>query len=154
MNQNGPKVGEVWITKIPNTGDHRIQGVRPAIVVSHSKKNSRSPLITIIPLSRYDNKPQKLNKSKSHMLLKSTDYTWLDYDSIVLCEQETTSDKQWLINCLGKLNDFDLDAISLIKARSQPSLFMRAIKQKAYEDMGFIHSLFEENSMSQMCMAS
>ncbi len=151
MRTSFPKSGEVWWVKIPKTGDHRIYGERPAIIVSHSGKNRNSPIIKIIPLSRYEDKPDKLNKSKSHTIIYANDYWWLNDDSIALCEQETPCDKEWFVKKLGNLNDNDLDKIAFIKVNSEPGWFMRSLLQKFYESDEFVYSLYEENRVRQVC---
>lgn len=87
-----PKVGEVWLVDIPNAIGHQQKGVRPFVVTSNNKRNKYSPTIKGITLTKQVHK-----KSPVHVLLKKTDCSFLNYDSIVNCEEVTTLNKTQLL---------------------------------------------------------
>ena len=141
MNSKHPKIGEVWLVDLPDTKDRAIHGLRPALIVSHDGRNVKCPLITIIPLSRYSNKMDKLTKSSIHVFIEKENNSWLRFDSIALCEQETSCDISRFHGYLGLLSDNDMDEIAILKTIAQPTWITRALKQKVLLDPRFISSI-------------
>lgn len=145
MNNQFPKVGEVWMVDIPNTGGREIYGFRPAVIVSRTDRNQKCPIIKIIPLSRNDNKTysdkrDKNSRSSMHHLISSCNYQWLKFDSVVLGEQETSCDISRFSHCLGKLNKNDLTSIALSKCLDESLWFMLAVEGNIKNNPRFVES--------------
>lgn len=114
-----PKVGEVWLVDIPNAIGHQQKGVRPFVVTSNNKRNKYSPTIKGITLTKQVHK-----RSPVHVLLKKTDCSFLNYDSIVNCEEVTTLNKTQFIKKLGKLNNQQMAEIAVARCQDEPFLVL------------------------------
>lgn len=127
VNHVCPTVGEVWMVELPQTDGREQSGFCPFVVVPNNKHNEFCPVIKGIPLSRYDDKKEKLGKSPVHVLISKTNNSFLNYDSIALCEQQTSTDVNRFKYCIGRICESDLEKISVAKMIDEPNWIMMAI---------------------------
>lgn len=94
----------VWLANLdPLTGSEQ-GGKRPVLVVSDEAMNARLPVVNVLPItSRKSGRRIYPNE-----VLLPTGTAGLVADSIVLCYQIRTLDKQRLARPLGMLNDATL----------------------------------------------
>lgn len=89
--------GEIYLIDFGNPRGREQAGIRPAIVIQNDIGNSASPCTIVCPLT------SKLKKEiPTHF--KITKKEGLQKDSIALCEQLQTIDKDKAIKKLGKIN--------------------------------------------------
>lgn len=79
---------------------------RPCIIVQNDIGNAFSNTTIIIPLTKQNKK-----EIPTHYVLHKTKYTFLRYDSIVLCEQIYTIDLSRISKKIGSININDLHNI-------------------------------------------
>ena len=84
------KQGNVYIVNldIDSIGSEQ-GGQRMCIVVQRNIGNDHSPTTWVVPLTK-----QQKEYDTTHCLLSKEKYTFLTYDSVVLCEQLRTVDKK------------------------------------------------------------
>lgn len=100
--------GDVYQANLDPTEGSEQAGKRPVLIVSRDGINRSSPVIVIVPLTKF------LSRKKiypSHHLLKASAENGLKTDSIVKCEQIRAIAKSRLSNKLGKVNTKDLEKI-------------------------------------------
>ena len=96
---NKPQTGQIWMADLPmHSPNSSVQaGRRPVVIVSNSKCNKNSPVISIVPCSSRLRK----NPLPTHVTLK--DIPGLPRESLVLCEQIISLDKTCLISYMGTI---------------------------------------------------
>lgn len=112
-----PKVGEVWLVAIPNAIGHQQKGCRPFVVTSNNKRNKFSPTIKGVTLSKQIHK-----RSPVHVLLLTSDCPFLQYNSIVNCEEVTTLNKTQFLKKLGALSPEQMTQIAIARIQDEPFL--------------------------------
>ena len=99
---NEVKRGDIWFVDF-GTGNGRVQGNRrPAIVVSNSVCNEKSPVITMVALT--SNVEKALAKKLPTQVFVSKN-CGLQSDSIALCEQPRPVDKSQLDFKVGEVDN-------------------------------------------------
>lgn len=86
---------------------------RPCIIVQNDIGNMFSNTTIIIPLTKQNKK-----KMPTHYSLYRNEYTFLKYDSIVLCEQIYTIDLCRIAKKIGNININDLHNIYKILCKN------------------------------------
>jgi mRNA-degrading endonuclease toxin of MazEF toxin-antitoxin module len=105
--------GEVYIAKLPQKENSRIQGgKRPVVIFSNDKNNTYSEIVHYIPLTAQ----QKKADLPVHIKLN---VNFLPKSSIALCEQIDLEEKgnllsyiDWDMGCVGKFQEADMQRIS------------------------------------------
>ena len=99
--QFGPRRWEIWFAQLgSHPGTSIQQGCRPVLVISNNISNTKSDIVTVIPLTSKVKKPWL----PSHTPISETDVQCLDekfLDSTVLTEQLTTIPKSAFVNVLA-----------------------------------------------------
>ena len=104
------KRGEIYFA---NLGDSTCninseqEGFRPVLILQNNIGNKYSPTVIVACLTSKIYK----NKIPTHVLLNGNDYH-LNCDSLVLCEQIKTIDKQRLHHKIANINEFDQQRIN------------------------------------------
>ena len=97
--------GDIYRADLDPTEGSEQSGQRPVIIVSRDGINRSSPVVVIVPLTKF------LAKKKiypSHHLVKANSDNGLDVDSIAKCEQIRAIAKSRLSRKLGNLGAEDL----------------------------------------------
>ena len=98
---------DIWIARLPLDSARHVQGgIRPVLVVSGNQANSRSSVVSVIPLTS----KRKHMEMSTHICL--TGYG-LRCPSVVLVEQITTIDKRELLFPIGHLSINDGTACAI-----------------------------------------
>lgn len=101
--------GEVYMVNIDDTvgSEQDIKG-RPCIIVQNDIGNEFSKTTIIVPLTKRNKK-----EIPTHYLLKKDEYSFLEYDSLVLGEQIRCIDSKArnLERKIGEINEKDLKEI-------------------------------------------
>ena len=101
--------GDIYMVSFKDTvGSEQSLNGRPCLIVQNNIGNKHSSTTVIVPLTKINKKP-----IPTHYLLKKEDYTFLEYDSLVLGEQIKCIDinKRILERKIGKINQKDLNKI-------------------------------------------
>ena len=104
-----PNQYELWLSDIPAVmGDHVLHGYRPILIVSNNVSNAYSPNVTAVPLT------SRMNKRylPTHVHLQEQG---LRKNSLALCEQIITLDKQHLKHRIGYINN-ECDRLAIQQA--------------------------------------
>ena len=76
-------------------------GRRPCIIISNSKGNFFSPILSVVPMTT-----KKMSKQyPTHLPIKKSEANRMLYDSVALCEQGLTIDKSQVLFPIGRLED-------------------------------------------------
>ena len=102
--------GDIYRADLNPTEGSEQAGKRPVIVVSRNGINQSSPVVVIVPLTKFT---QKKKIYPSHHLIKTSQANGLDVDSIAKCEQIRAIAKSRLSHHLGSLSIEDLDKIDI-----------------------------------------
>ena len=100
--------GDVYQANLDPTEGSEQAGKRPVLIVSRDGINRSSPVVIIVPLTKF------LARKKiypSHYIVKASSDNGLNTDSIVKCEQIRAIAKSRLSSKLGKINAEDLAKI-------------------------------------------
>ena len=100
--------GAVFLARLDPTEGSEQAGQRPVVVVSRDAINQNSPVIIIVPITDWKNKPRIY---PSQVVLKAGD-GGLAIDSVALGEQVRALSKTRLVKPLGLLSPHSLAAIS------------------------------------------
>ncbi len=94
----------MWLAGLDPTVGSEQGKTRPVIVISHTAINERLPVVNVLPItSRKPNRRIYPNES-----LIEAGMANLPNESIVLCYQIRTFDKQRLLKWIGDLNNSDV----------------------------------------------
>ena len=94
----------VWLAGLDPTIGSEQGKTRPVLIVSHSAINERLPVVNVIPIT--SRKPgRRIYPNEAHLEAGMAN---LPNESIALCFQIRTLDKQRLIKRIGDLNDSDI----------------------------------------------
>lgn len=101
--------GQVWYTELKDMGEESSiqKGHRPVIVVSNNKNNKFSSVIQVVSLTSSKTKAVL----PTHVKVKSNNI-WAKEDSIVLCEQIISIDKESLLTYEGDVDYNTMDRIN------------------------------------------
>lgn len=83
-------------------------GRRPVLIIQNDVGNMYSPTIIVVPLTKVMKKKEDFPTHKT--LLKST-YSFLEENSVVICEQIMTISKSQILNNLGSISDDDMNDV-------------------------------------------
>lgn len=100
--------GDIYQADLDPTEGSEQAGKRPVIIVSRNGINRSSPVVVIVPLTKYSSRKKIY---PSHHLIKASADNGLSIDSIAKCEQIRAIAKSRLSNKLGKVNDPDREKI-------------------------------------------
>ena len=97
--------GDIYQADLDPTQDSEQAGRRPVTIVSRDGINRSSPVVVIVPLTKFQSKKKIY---PSHHVVKANGDNGLDVDSIAKCEQIRAIAKSRLSRKLGKLSTEDL----------------------------------------------
>ena len=97
--------GEIYQADLDPTQDSEQAGKRPVLIVSRDGINRSSPVIVIVPITKFTPKKKIY---PSHHLVRASGGNGLTQDSIIKCEQIRAISKSRLSRKRGKLNKEDL----------------------------------------------
>jgi mRNA interferase MazF len=100
--------GDIYQADLDPTKESEQAGQRPVVIVSRNGINRSSPVIVVVPVTKFSPKKKIY---PSHHLVTATDSNGLDLDSIVKCEQIRAIAKSRLSFKRGSLNEEDLAKI-------------------------------------------
>ena len=100
--------GDVYLADLDPTKDSEQAGTRPVIVVSRDAINRSSPVVVIVPITKFTSSKKIY---PSHHLVKAANDNGLKKDSIVKCEQIRAISKSRLSQKWGSVNAADLAKI-------------------------------------------
>jgi len=110
-----PERWSVWLANLDPVIGSEQGKTRPVLVLSGTKLNQILPVVNVLPItSRKRNRRIYPNEA-----LIPPQTAGLDVESIVLCYQIRTLDKQRLIKCFGVLSETKLHADILAALRFQ-----------------------------------
>ncbi|WP_319421398.1 type II toxin-antitoxin system PemK/MazF family toxin [Pleurocapsa sp. FMAR1] len=101
------KRGDIYLANLNPTIDSEQAGTRPVLIVSRDAINKSSPVVIIVPLTKYANSKRIY---PSHHLIKAAN-NGLTTDSIAKCEQIRAIAKSRLQTKKGSLLTQDMEAI-------------------------------------------
>lgn len=101
------KRGDIFYADLRPVVGSEQGGIRPVLIVQNDMGNKHSPTTIVIALST-KNKKAKL---PTHVPLYKEQCDGLPYDSIILCEQMRTIDKQRIKTKVGCINNKSLDSV-------------------------------------------
>lgn len=111
--------GDVYRANLNPTIDSEQSGNRPVIIVSRNGINRSSPVVIIVPITKYT-KNKKIYPS--HHLIKADNNNGLSKDSIAKCEQIRAIAKSRLAEKRGSLKQEDIakidEALKIVLALS------------------------------------
>lgn len=109
--------GDIYQANLNPTIDSEQSGNRPVLIVSRNGINRSSPVVVIVPISKYK---EGKKVYPSQCLIKANDSNGLDVDSIVKCEQVRAVSKSRLSRKRGFLTQADMhnvdEAIKIVFA--------------------------------------
>lgn len=109
--------GDIYQANLNPTVDSEQSGTRPVLIVSRNGINRSSPVVVIVPISKYK-KGKKIYPSQC--LITADNSNGLDVDSIVKCEQVRAVSKSRLSRKRGTLTQTDMknvdEAIKIVFA--------------------------------------
>ena len=91
------KRGDIYLAKLTTNHNNVQEGIRPVIIVQNESGNTFAPTVIVCPLTSVDKK-----RLPTHLMLYRNS-GGLSKDSIVLCEQIFTMNKEDLIQYIGRL---------------------------------------------------
>lgn len=100
--------GDIYQADLDPTKDSEQAGKRPVAIVSRDGINRSSPVVVIVPITKYTAKKKIY---PSHHLVKASSHNGLSLDSIVKCEQIRAITKSRLGQKRGCLSAEDLAQI-------------------------------------------
>ena len=100
--------GDIYLADLDPTKDSEQAGRRPVVIVSRDAINRSSPVVVIVPITKFTPKKKIY---PSHYLLKATIANGLKIDSIAKCEQIRAISKSRLSRKWGSLDTGDLAKI-------------------------------------------
>jgi mRNA interferase MazF len=100
--------GEIYQANLNPTVDSEQSGNRPVLIVSRDGLNLSSPVIVIVPITKYK---QGKKIYPSQYLIKVTESNGLRVDSIIKCEQIRAISKSRLSEKRGVLTRTDMAKI-------------------------------------------
>lgn len=104
-----PMKGEVWTCNLGENVGCELNKVRPVIITSNNIGNSKSPIITIIPIS------QRKDSLPTQVKLSTSDFSFMEssINGTSLAEQIKVVSKARLGRKIGKLNDMAINKVDL-----------------------------------------
>ena len=102
---------EVWFAELHREEwSYLRNGILPVLVVSNEETNTRSTMVTVVPLTS----GEKRMDLPTHVRLRSENNPNLDRDLTLLAEQITTIDKASLRRKVGEItNPDDIDKVDI-----------------------------------------
>lgn len=114
------KRGEIVLADLGDNQKYcKIIGSRPVIVISSSKFNVTSPLITVIPITR----TLRTVDAPEHIFIDKDDCINLKISGIILCEQMCSIDRTQVIKKMGAVTDARLMEKINLAAKRQIGVF-------------------------------
>jgi mRNA interferase MazF len=105
------KRGEIYLADLRPVVGSEQGGVRPVVIIQNEKGNQYSPTTIIVTLSTCNKKSQM----PTHVKIHKTHKNGLNSDSVALCEQLRTIDKQRIKDRIGMLDENTLgDVLSAV----------------------------------------
>lgn len=100
--------GDIYFANLNPTEGSEQGGKRPVLIVSRNGINHSSPVVVVVPLTKFSSKKKIY---PSHHLVKSSQDNGLALDSIVKCEQIRAITKSRLSQKCGSLSLADIDKV-------------------------------------------
>jgi mRNA interferase MazF len=97
--------GDIYQANLDPIQDSEQAGKRPTVVVSRDGINRSSPVVVIVPITKFT---QDKKIYPSHHLVKASSTNGLNTDSIIKCEQIRAISKSRLSRKWGSLSREDL----------------------------------------------
>jgi len=111
------KRGGIYYVDLPEDNKGSVQGgTRPCIVLQNDKDNEEGSSIIVACLTS-----QFKNELKTHVPLRKADYPNFEYDSIIMCEQIMTVDKESIKLKLCQIHPQDWNLVDFAKEISIPT---------------------------------
>lgn len=101
-----PRRGEIYEADLGEGEGSEQAGVRPVLIIQNNVGNHYSPTVICVPLTSKTKKDMPTH----HTIIKDK-YSFLTYDSIVLCEQIKTISKSKLSHRIGMLTKDDMSIV-------------------------------------------
>lgn len=101
--------GEIYMVNFSvGDGESVYYGKRPCLIVSNTYTNQHSPVINCVPLT------SKIDKRhyRTHIKLKPDSFNKLRVESIVMCEQVKTINKEVIQFKIGCLSELDMERLN------------------------------------------
>lgn len=99
--------GEIYYADLRPVCGSEQGGIRPVLIVQNDIGNKYSPTTIVILLTTKNKK----SNIPTHVLIHNNERNGLDKESVALCEQFRTIDKQRLKNKIGSLDECDLQNV-------------------------------------------
>jgi mRNA interferase MazF len=157
INMKDIKRGQIyWVDYGKNNDSYRgseqaggENGMRTCLVISNDIGNNHAPVVVIVPLTS-----QQKASLPTHISIIANKENGLSKDSIVLCEQPKTIDKNYRVKAyVGKLSEYEMSKvdtaieISLHVGEAKDDRFTRQAKRIASEikdiDTSMINSIIK-----------
>ena len=100
--------GDIYWANLNPTVDSEQSGTRPVLIVSRNSINNNSPVVVVIPMTKYQ---QGKRIYPSHHQLEATKSNGLKVKSVVKCEQIRAISKTRLNQKLGTIVRTDLTKV-------------------------------------------
>ena len=100
--------GDIYCANLNPTIDSEQSGTRPVLIVSRDGINNNSPVVVIVPITKYK---QSKRIYPSHYQLEATKSNGLKVTSIIKCEQIRAISKTRLNQKLGTIAITDLTKV-------------------------------------------
>ena len=100
------KRGEIYEASLGSTEGSEQRGTRPVVIVSRNAINDASPVVVIVPLTRY--RGQRIYPSQ--VVLRAPE-GGLDWDSVAMAEQVRAIDKERLGQLRGTLHPAGMEGL-------------------------------------------
>lgn len=137
MNVNSSKICKrgqsFWADLGTDNRGSEQNGFRPVVIIQNNVGNKFSPTVIVAIIS------SQINKAKlpTHVILKKSEFSWLEKDSFIALEQVKTIDKSRLKDFIGEINEDKFnDAIEVslgLKTPSSNNYYYRTATQKLEE---------------------
>lgn len=104
------KRGEIYYADLSPVIGSEQGGVRPVVIIQNDKGNKHSPTTIVAPITS-----RKKARIPTHVLINNP---CLKYTSLILLEQIRIIDKSRLRECIGVLNDEELEKLDTAIVKS------------------------------------
>ena len=115
--RNDYRLGSIWLIQFDPSIGTEIRKTRPGVVISGDIFNKGRSKVTVLPLTSVKiNQNISAKVSPALVPIVASKQNGLSVESLLVCVDPATFDKQRFIKCLGQLeNDLLLQAQSILK---------------------------------------
>lgn len=114
-NRSDYRLGSIWLVSFDPSIGTEIQKTRPALVISGSLFNTQRSKVTVLPFTSL--KPNNRRISPAVVRVPSSEQNGLSVDSLLVCVDPMTFDKNRLIRHFGHLEAEHLEQAQNILRR-------------------------------------